>query len=120
MEYLLLIYADEKAVPQCESPSYTERYGTVLEEYMAFTKEIETAGAMLGANPLQSVDTATTVRVRKGKTETVDGPFAETKEQLAGYYLVDCESKEEALGWAAKIPGAKWGSIEVRPIMKFE
>ncbi|MEM9160272.1 MAG: YciI family protein [Verrucomicrobiota bacterium] len=120
MEYLLLIYGDEKVVPQDESKSNTERYATILEEYMAFSKEVEEAGIVLGANPLESVANATTVRVRDGKTQTTDGPFAETKEQLAGYYLLDCETEEEALKWAAKIPGAKWGSIEVRPIMKFE
>ena len=120
MEYLLLIYEDEKTAPKCESPSKEEGFETVLDEYIAYTGEVEKAGILLGANPLESTDTSTTVQTRDGRTLTIDGPFAETKEQLAGYYLVDCQSESEALDWAAKIPSAKWGSIEVRPIMKFE
>ncbi|MBK1880536.1 YciI family protein [Pelagicoccus mobilis] len=117
MEYLLLIYEDATTPVECQTPSNEDGHSTVLDEYMAFTKEVESAGILLGANPLQPIETATTVRIRNGKTETVDGPFAETKENLAGYYLLNCQSQDEALTWAAKIPGAKWGSIEVRPIM---
>ena len=120
MEYLLLIYADESKSPTCDDEGDNEDFATVLSEYQAFTEEVQKAGVMLGANPLESVNTATTVRVRDEKTDTTDGPFAETKEQLAGYYLLDCQDEAEALQYAAKIPGARWGSIEVRPIKKFE
>ena len=75
---------------------------------------------MLGSNALQGIATATTVRVRDGKAEATDGPFAETKEQLGGYYLLDCKDLDEAIEYAAKIPSAKHGSIEIRPIMKFD
>ena len=75
---------------------------------------------MLGSNALQPVSTATTVRVRSGKTQTTDGPFAETKEQLGGYYLLDCKDLDEAIEYAAKIPSGKIGSIEVRPVMLFD
>lgn len=120
MEYLMLIYADESKAPNCEDESEKEIYDTILSEYMAFTQDVQEKGVMLGANPLESVSTATTVRVRNEKIETTDGPFAETKEQLAGYYLMDCKDLDEALAYAARIPGAKYGSIEVRPIKKFE
>ena len=120
MEYLLLIYADESEAPTCQDEGANEEFATVLSQYQAFTQEVQDAGVMLGANPLEPTVTATTVRVRDGRTDTTDGPFAETKEQLAGYYLLDCQDEEEALRYAAKIPGAKWGSIEVRKVMKFE
>ncbi len=117
MEYLLLIYADENQDPgRCGD---TAQNSEILEEYRSFTRDITEEGIVLGLNPLQKTETATTVRVRDGKVETTDGPFADTKEQLAGYYLVDCKDLDQALEWAAKIPGAKWGSIEVRPIWKF-
>ncbi|MBK1880537.1 YciI family protein [Pelagicoccus mobilis] len=116
MEYLLLIYADEKNDPGRSDNE--EQNAEILNEYISFTQEARDAGVVLGLNPLQTTDAATTVRVRNGKTETTDGPFAETKEQLAGYYLVDCDNLDQALEWAAKVPGAKWGSIEVRPIWK--
>jgi hypothetical protein len=87
---------------------------------MAYTEEVQQKNLMQGANALQPVATATTVRVRDGKTETTDGPFAETKEQLGGYYLLDCKDLDEAIEYAAKIPSARFGSIEIRPIMKFD
>jgi hypothetical protein len=110
MEYLLLIYEDEKRFAKGNNESE-------LGEYMAFGKE--NAEAIKGGNALQLTGTAATVRVRGGKRLTTDGPFAETKEQLGGYYLIDAADKDEAVGIAAKIPGARFGSIEVRPIMKF-
>jgi len=116
MEYLLLIYGDETKIPERSS----EEYERVYSEYVSFTNEVREAGVMRGLNPLEPVSTATTVRIRDGKTETTDGPFAETKEQLAGYYLLDCANLDDAIAYAAKIPGAKWGSIEIRPIKKFE
>lgn len=119
MEYLLLIYSDESTGPRCEDTNDNAAYESILAEYDAYADEVQKADVMLGANPLESIVTATTVRVREGKTDTIDGPFAETKEQLAGYFLLDCKDKDEAIAWAAKIPGARWGSVEVRPIMKF-
>jgi hypothetical protein len=116
MQYLLLIYGDQS---QASSMS-EEEMGQVMQAYGTYTQELEQSGAMVGGNALQPVDTATTVRVRNDETLTTDGPFAETKEQLGGYYLVDVGSLDEALEWAAKIPGARYGSIEVRPVMVFD
>jgi len=110
MEYLLLIYEDEKRFSQ----GYDE---AAMGEYQAFGKEF--AHAIKGGNALQPTRTAATVRVRNGKQLSTDGPFAETKEHLGGYYLVEARDRDEAVGMAAKIPGARFGSIEVRPIMKF-
>jgi hypothetical protein len=110
MEYLLLIYEDEKRFSQ----GYDE---AEMGEYMAFGKEF--AHAIKGGNALQPTRTAATVRVRNGKQLSTDGPFAETKEHLGGYYLVEARDRDEAVSMAAKIPGARFGSIEVRPIMKF-
>ena len=87
---------------------------------MKFTEDVQKKNLMLGSNALQPVATATTVRVRGGKTETTDGPFAETKEQLGGYYLLDCKDLDQAIEYAARIPSAKNGSVEVRPVMQFE
>ena len=111
MQYLLLIYDDEKRWTQLGKPDY----GSELQEYRAFGKEF--AKAIQGGNALQPTATAKTVRVRDGKPLATDGPFAETKEQLGGYYLVEASSADEAIGIAAKIPGARYGSIEVRPIL---
>ena len=110
MQYLLLIYEDEKRFSQGFDPRE-------LEEYRAFGQEF--ANAIQGGNALQPTNTAKTVRVREGKTLTTDGPFAETKEQLGGFYLVEARDANEAAAMAAKIPGARFGSIEVRPIMNF-
>ena len=110
MQYLLLIYDNEKRYGQ----GYPE---AELGEYRAFGKEF--AGAIKGGNALQPTSAAATVRVRNGKRLTTDGPFAETKEQLGGYYLVEAADRDEAIAIAARIPGARFGSIEVRPIMKF-
>jgi len=113
MQFLLLIYDDEKRWNKLGKPDY----GPELEEYRAFGKEF--AKAIQGGNALQPTTTAKTVRVRNGKPLATDGPFAETKEQLGGYYLVEASDANEAAGIAAKIPGARYGSIEVRPILKF-
>lgn len=114
MKYLCLIYADEVSREQ-RSKSESDK---IFDEYVEFTKSVQRNGNFLGANPLQPTRTATTVRVRNGKTLTTDGPFAETKEQLGGYYLVEAKNLEEAIGIAARIPTARFGSIEVRPIME--
>jgi hypothetical protein len=113
MQYLLLIYdreADWAALPEPEK-------GKIFQEYGSFTQAIRDSGHYLGGNPLQPVSTATTVRVRNGKPATTDGPFAETREQLGGYYLIEAKDLDEATGIAARIPSARMGSIEVRPIM---
>jgi hypothetical protein len=111
MQYALLIYDDQLATRS------DEERAAIYQEYMAFSQELHASGAMVGGDQLAPVDTATTVRVRDGQTLTTDGPFAETKELLGGYYLIDVESIDEALEWAAKIPSARFGSIEVRPIV---
>jgi hypothetical protein len=110
MQFLLLIYENEGRFSQ----GYAQ---TELAEYMAFGKEH--AAAIKGGNALQPTGAAVTVRVRDGKALTTDGPFAETKEQLGGFYLVEARDRNEAAAIAAKIPGARYGSIEVRPILKF-
>ncbi|MDQ2924928.1 MAG: YciI family protein [Acidobacteriota bacterium] len=112
MQYLLLIYGNEKnwaATPQ-------DKRKEVLGEYFAFINDIKPKGHYIGGNPLQPTHAATTVRVRDGKRTVTDGPFAETKEQLGGYFLVEAKDLDEATEIAALIPGAKMGSIEVRPI----
>jgi hypothetical protein len=93
-----------------------EELDDLFKAYWAFTEEVQTAGKMVAGDALESVTTATTVRVRDGETLTTDGPFAETKETLGGYYILECADLDEALAWAAKIPSAKLGSIEVRPV----
>jgi hypothetical protein len=112
MQYLLLI-ADSEANQAKLTP---EQNQTLLADYGKFTEEVQQSGKLVGASRLQGSTTATTVRVRNGKVQTTDGPFAETREQLAGYYLVEADDLDEAVRIAAKIPSAKSGSIEVRPI----
>jgi hypothetical protein len=90
-----------------------------MEEYNAFTKAIGDAGINLGGEALQPNPTATTVRVRDGRTITTDGPFAETKEGLGGFYILECKDLDEALAWATKCPGSRYGSVEVRPVVDF-
>ena len=115
MQYILLIYAEKDAGPA----HGTAEFGEMMGGYQAFTAEVKDNGAFNGGEPLQGVDTSTSVRVRNGKTEIVDGLFAETKEHLGGFYLLDCKDLDEALKYAAKIPTAAHGTIEVRPIMVF-
>ena len=114
MDYALLIYFDEADAAKL-SPAQAQ---AGHEEYMEFTKWLDAAGKMKGGRPLERVANATTVRVRGGKTSSTDGPFAETKEQLGGFYLAEAKDLDEAIAIAARIPGAKHGCIEVRPIMK--
>jgi len=112
MKYLCLIYDEEKtlySLPQNEMHR-------LVEEYVAFTKAIQQSGHYLGGNNLEPIKAATTVRVRNGKVSATDGPFAETKEQLGGYYLVEARDLNEAIQVASRIPSAKLGSIEVRPV----
>lgn len=115
MQYLLLIYDEEAKLDAMTK----EESGPFLQAYGTFTQDIMKSGNFKAGEALQSVKTATTVRVREGKTLTTDGPFAETREQLGGFYLIDAKNLDEAIAIAARIPSAKIGSIEVRPIMKF-
>jgi hypothetical protein len=113
MQYLCLIYADEtwwQKMPKAEAEK-------IFNEYFTFTDDIKKSGHYVGGNPLESTHTATTVRVRNGRVSTTDGPFAETKEQLGGYYLIEAKDLNEAIRLASQIPGARLGSIEVRPVM---
>ncbi len=117
MRYLLLIYQDEVAHSQWSEEQLTAEY----QAYSALGSEFQKlAVEEQGGEALMPIQTATTVRVRDGKTLTTDGPFAETKEQLGGYYLLNCKDLDQAIEAAAKIPGAADGSIEIRPIMEFE
>ena len=112
MQYMLLIYGDEKnwhAMPPAEITK-------VMQAYESYSKELAASGALRGGSELAPIASATTVRVRNGKAMTTDGPFAETKEQLGGYYLIDVANLDEAIKWAAKIPSAQGGSIEIRPL----
>lgn len=113
MQYLLMIYSAENAAPAPGSPEF----GEMIQGYVQFDEEMKSRGLLLGGEALELVNTATTVRVRDEKATISDGPFAETKEVLGGYYLLDCKDLDEALECAAKIPSATYGSIEVRPIM---
>jgi hypothetical protein len=115
MKYLCLIYDEEKkiaAMSKSESDAF-------MGEYFAFTEAIRKSGHYIGGEALQPVQTATTVRVRNGKVSTTDGPFAETKEQLGGFYFINARDLNDAIQVASKIPSARLGSIEVRPIMEF-
>jgi hypothetical protein len=112
MRYALLIY-----VEPWETTS--EQDHEVMEAYNAFTQEVTEAGAMRGGEALHESKMATSVRVRNGQTLVTDGPFAETKEEFGGFYMVEAENLDEAIKWAAKIPGAVRGTIEVRPVVDF-
>jgi hypothetical protein len=112
MQYMLLIYSNENDWQNQAPEQLQEMYAA----YGAFTEELIASGVMQGGSELKPITTATTVRVRGGKTLTMDGPFAETKEQLGGYYLIDVADLDQAIFWAAKIPSALNGSIEIRPV----
>ena len=116
MKYALLIYTDETNEMQMSEAEQQEMMGA----YYAFTNELNAAGANAGGEALLPTTTAKSVRVREGQTLTTDGPFAETKEQLGGFYIVEAATEEEAIQWAAKIPGAKTGTVEVRALMVFD
>jgi hypothetical protein len=116
MQYMLLIHSNEATDPKPGTPEMEAH----MHAYFAFTEKAQAAGKMVAGDALLPVATATTVRVRDGETHTTDGPFAETKEQLGGYYILECEDLDEAIRYAAEIPSATMGSIEVRPVMKFD
>jgi hypothetical protein len=113
MRYLALIYTPEPTTPPSEGEA-----AQMMTEYGSFTDMIKQRGAFLGGEALQPTSTATTVRLRDGQLSTIDGPFAETKEQLGGYYLLECSDLDQAIELAGKIPGARYGAVEVRPILE--
>ena len=116
MQYMLLIYGNEASWGEASDAEREQ----IMQAYGAFTQELRDSGAMIAGDALQPTQTATTVRVQNDETLTTDGPFAETKEQLGGYYLIEAESLDEAIAWASKLPGSRHGSVEVRPVMVFE
>jgi hypothetical protein len=115
MNYLLLIYSDEKV----QSSLSKEGMEAMMDNYNAYTDALQKAGVMVDGNALHFTSAATTVRVQSGERIITHGPFAETKEQLGGYYLLNCQNLDQALEWAARCPGASGGSIEVRPVVDF-
>lgn len=115
MRYLLMLASAEDAGPQPED----EDFAAELQKWFDYTADLENAGALLGGEALQPTATATCVQVRDGKTITTDGPFAETKEVLGGYYLIDVADLDAAREWAAKAPSSRYGTTEIRPIMEF-
>ena len=114
MRYMLLIYTGEGAGPEPNS----DEAKAEMAEWFAYTEALQESGVLLGGDPLHGPDTAVTVRSHNGEVQTTDGPFAETKEVLGGYYMVDVETAEEAIAWGAKIPSARYGSIEVRQVLE--
>ena len=112
MQYLLLIYGNEAAMLKAPKEASSQMHGA----YMAYTEAMKKAGVLVGGNRLQPTSAATTVRAPGGKKSVLNGPFAETKEQLGGYYLIEAPDLDAALSWAARCPGAAHGSMEVRPI----
>ncbi len=114
MRYMLLIYASEEDYSHMTS----DEHATIMQGHGIFAQEAMQRGILMGGAPLQATSTARTVQVRKGKTLITDGPFAETKEQLAGIYILECKSMDEAIELASKIPDALYGSIEIRPVME--
>jgi hypothetical protein len=109
-QYMLLIYTPVDGPPAGTDPEQSAKW-------FEYTQALQDAGVHVGGEALQPVDSATTVRVRDGETQIVDGPFAETKEFLGGYYILDCPDLDTALGWAAKMPNIHYGSTEVRPVL---
>jgi hypothetical protein len=114
MQYLLLIYGNEAQWGKMTEAEHNK----ISQEYMDFTKSIGGSGHLKGGNELDRTSTATTVRLRDGKRLVTDGPFAETKEQLGGYYLIEAKDLDDAIAVAARIPSVRWGSIEIRPIIE--
>jgi hypothetical protein len=113
MRYICLLYGEAGAGPAPGTPEF----GEMLSEFESSTRAMGEAGVLVDSSPLQPPQSATTVRVRNGEHQLSDGPFAEIKEQLGGYYILDCVDLDAAVGWAATIPSAKYGAVEVRPLM---
>jgi hypothetical protein len=112
MKYLLMIYGNEAAAQAASKADLDQMHNA----YMAYTEALQKAGVLVGGERLQRSSAATTVRVTNGKTQVLDGPYAETKEQLGGYYMIEVPDLDTALNWAARCPGAGHGAMEVRPI----
>ena len=116
MQYLLMIYNNEAGL--LAAPK--DKAAQMSAAYVAYSEAMAKAGVVLGGNRLRPTSEATTVRVKDGKTEVLDGPYADTKEQLGGYYLLDVDNLDTAIEWAHKCPAATYGSVELRPIQEFE
>ena len=116
MQYMCLIYSAEGSGPQPGTPEF----GPFMQAYNDFTTDMRENGSFVAGDALQPIATATTVTVRDGKTITTDGPFAETKEQLGGYYLLNCKDLDDAIAKAARIPSASYGRIEIRPVVVWD
>jgi len=112
MQYMLAIYGDEQAAESTPRDQLTE----IVNAYMAYTRALQDAKVLVGSNRLRPTSAATSVRTIDGQTKVLDGPFAETKEQLGGYYLIDVRDLDAALSWAKRCPAARYGTVEVRPI----
>ena len=112
MQYLLILYSNESGWSKMTPADQEQAMGA----YAAFTEALKKAGALVGSNRLQPISTATTVRVGNGKTQVLNGPYADSKEQLGGYFLIDAPDLDAAISWAARCPGASHGVIEVRPV----
>jgi hypothetical protein len=112
MQYLLILYANESRWPEMTEAEQKQGFAA----YMAYSEALKAAGAMVGSNRLQPTATATTVRTTDGKTQVLDGPYAESKEQLGGYFLIEAADLDAALAWAARCPGAGHRVVEVRPV----
>jgi hypothetical protein len=116
MKYMLILASDPVDEPMPDD----ESFGPYMDEWMAYSQALAEAGAMVAGEALHGVETASTVQVRDGKRIVTDGPFIESKEVIGGYYVIDVANLDEALDWAAKIPNAHFGTIEVRPVMEFD
>lgn len=116
MQFMCLIYSDPANAPLPETPEF----GEMMQGYGTFTQHVKETGKLVSGDALQGTETATTVSVRGDKTETMDGPFMETKEVLGGYYLLECDDLDDAIKLAAQIPTAKFGRIEVRPVVVWD
>ena len=116
MQYMLLIYENEKAWADMTEEVRNREFGN----YMTFTEEVKKSGHLRAGDALKPITTATTVRIRDGKTQLTDGPFAETREQLGGYYLIEAKDLDEAASIAARIPAARLGCVEIRPVMMYQ
>ena len=113
MKYMALIYSQDGSGPDWGTPEFN----AMMQGYSALNDALKAAGAYVAGDALQGVETATTLRIRDGRTETMDGPFAETKERLGGFYIMDCADLDEALRFAAMIPTASYGCVELRPLV---
>jgi hypothetical protein len=112
MQYMLMIYGDERAAESMPREEMTE----IVNAYMAYTRTLHDAKVFVASNRLKPTSAATAVRITNGQTKLLDGPFAETKEQLGGYYLIEAPDLDAALSWAARCPAARYGTVEVRPV----